>query len=107
MIGSDESLEMRAASRKSPFSSAAKTFSKVCGSRLRLSRHHQNVRSPTTATATMAVIRMGHMIGPPASKYFTSMFASIDRNPSPMNGTPGSDQAQPSSVLSLVHQFPL
>src|SRR5216683_947958 len=80
MIGSDESLEMRAASRKSPFSSAAKTFSSVCGSRFRLSRHHQNVRSPTTATATMAVMRIGHMIGPPASKYLTNTFARISRN---------------------------
>src|SRR2546422_5313421 len=107
MIGSEESLESRAASRKSPFSSAAKTFSKVCGSRLRPSRHHQNVRSPTTATATMAVIRMGHMMGPPASKYFTSMFASIDRNLYPVTGAPVSDPAPLGSVLSLVHQFPL
>src|SRR6266478_1822166 len=45
-----------------------------------LSRHHQNVRSPTTATATSAVIRIGHMTGPPASKYLTKMFANISRN---------------------------
>ena len=27
--------------------------------------HHQNARSPTTATATMALTRIGHMTGPP------------------------------------------
>ena len=75
--GSCESLESRAASRKSPFSTAAKTFSRVSGSRRRLSRDHQKMRSPTTATATIAVMRIGHMTGPPASKYFTRMFANI------------------------------
>src|SRR6266567_2041564 len=69
--------DSREAPRKSPFSMAAKSFSSVAGSRLRLSRHHQKVRSPTTATATIAVMRIGHIIGPPASKYLTRMFASI------------------------------
>src|SRR5215472_9063515 len=77
MIGSVESFETRDASRKSPASNDAKSFSNVCGSRLRLSRPHQKVRSPTTATATIPVIRIGHMIGPPASKYFTKTFANI------------------------------
>src|SRR5215470_9394199 len=74
---SSESLESRAASVKSPFSSAANTRSRVCGSRLRLSRHHQKMRSPTTATAKSPVIKIGHMMGPPCSNRCTSIFASI------------------------------
>src|SRR5262249_50677293 len=77
ITGSAESFDNLAASRKSPFSRAANIFSSVCGSRLALSRNHHTVRSPTTATATSAVIRIGHITGPPASKYFTRIFASI------------------------------
>src|SRR5439155_7166096 len=106
MAGSWESFESRAAARKSPFSSAPKTFSSVCGSRLRLSRHHQKVRSPTTATATMAVMRMGHMIGPPASKYFTSIFASIDYPFTLPLRTPDFCPAPSVLVLSFLQTFP-
>src|SRR5580658_11254744 len=77
MTGSSESRAILVASSTPPFSNAARSCSIFCGSRRWLSRHHQNVRSPTTATATRAQMRIGHMTGPPLRKNATTIFASI------------------------------
>src|SRR5450432_4182542 len=77
MTGSSEPWEIFCAAATSPFSSAANSCSSFCGSRLRLSRSHQKVRSPMTATATKALARIGHMTGPPLEKNSKTMFASM------------------------------
>ena len=51
--------------------------SSLLGSRRRLSRSHQKARSPTTATATRAQARIGHMTGPPFPKNSTTILAII------------------------------
>src|SRR5580704_11363202 len=77
MTGSSESAAILVAAGTSAFSRAASNCSIFCGSRLQLSRHHQKARSPTTATATRALIRIGHMTGPPLLKNWKIMLASI------------------------------
>src|ERR1017187_4695682 len=75
MTGSSDPSAIFVAVAMSEFSRAASTCSIFCGSRLPRSRIHQKVRSPTTATATRAEIRIGHMTGPPLSKNWRTMFA--------------------------------
>src|SRR5580692_5246130 len=75
--GSSEPSAIFVAAVVSLFSSAARICISFCGSRFMLSRHHQNARSPTTATATSALMRIGHITGPPLRKNSRTMFAII------------------------------
>src|SRR2546422_2412993 len=66
--GSRDPRESLEASATSLFSMAVKTFSIRFGSRFIQRPNHQKIRSSTTVSAMIVVIRIGHMIGPPFLK---------------------------------------
>src|SRR5216117_4052658 len=67
--GSRDPRESLEASVVSPFSIAVNTFSIRFGSRRNQRPVHQKIRSITTVRPMIETMRMGHIIGPPLTKF--------------------------------------